>query len=519
MYLVTADEMREMDNRTISEFGLPGQILMENAGRGAVDFFLKVFDRWNRLRVAVIAGKGNNGGDGFVMARYLADKRIKVTVFLLAAKKDVKGDAKANLALLDKLNIPVIEVPDKESFSDETDHLRQHNIYIDAILGTGLKSDVTGFFKTVIKFINQTKAPVFCVDIPSGINSDTGQPCGIAIQGRATATFAFPKIGHVTHPGAGYTGELNVVDIGIPAMISKAVAPKQHLVTEEIAYEGLTHRKPDAHKGIAGHLMIIAGSTGKTGAATMAAIAALRTGAGLVTLGIPETLNPILESQLLEAMTLPLPDGGCGRLEMDAFQPIADNLSDKKCLAIGPGLGTDGGTKALLWQLLAQSTLPVVIDADGLNCIADDIDRIKGIKVPIIITPHPGEMARLINVSPQEIQQDRIACARKFAMTYGVHVVLKGAGTVIADPEGNAFVNLTGNAGMASGGMGDVLTGMIASLIAQGASVADAARSAVYLHGAVADSLAEGFGPFGYLAGDLLDIIPEQMKSLMEAAD
>jgi ADP-dependent NAD(P)H-hydrate dehydratase / NAD(P)H-hydrate epimerase len=514
MYLVTADEMREMDNRTITEFGLPGRLLMENAGRGATDFFLEFFDRWSRLRVAVIAGKGNNGGDGFVMARYLADKGIKVTVFLLALTKDVKGDAKANLALLEKLNVPVVEIPDKASFSDEKDHLHQHNIYLDAILGTGLRSEIKGFFKDIISFINQTKAPVFCVDIPSGINSDTGQPCGISIQGRATATFAFPKIGHVTHPGADYTGKLKVVDIGIPAMIAEAVAPKQQLVTQEIAKKGLIPRKADAHKGTTGHVMVIAGSTGKTGAAAMTATAALRTGAGLVTLGVPETLNPILESQLLEAMTLPLPDGGQGQLEMSAFQPIVDSLSGKKCLAIGPGLGTAPGTKELIWQLIAQSTMPVVIDADGLNCMAKDIDKIKGLKVPVIITPHPGEMARLIDVSPRDIQEDRIACARKFAMTYGVYVVLKGAGTILTDPEGKTLVNMTGNSGMASGGMGDVLTGMIAALIAQGASASDAAICAVYLHGAAADSLFEEFGPCGYLAGDLLDVIPEQMKAL-----
>ena len=297
-------------------------------------------------------------------------------------------------------------------------------------------------------------------------------------------------------------------------MITKDVTPNQQLVTPEIAKKCLIPRQADAHKGAAGHIMVIAGSTGKTGAAAMTALAALRTGAGLVTLGVPETLNPILESKLLEAMTLALPDDGQGQLGLKAFQTVTEALGGKKCLALGPGIGTAADTKALIWQLIAQSTIPVVIDADGLNCMADDLDNIKGVKVPVVMTPHPGEMARLINVSTQDIQKDRVTCARKFATTYGVHVVLKGAGTIISDPEGRAFVNVTGNSGMASGGMGDVLTGMIAALIAQGATASQAARCAVYLHGAAADRLSEKLGPCGYLASDLLETIPEEMKAL-----
>ncbi len=517
MYLVTADEMREMDNRTIDELGIPGLLLMENAGRGATDFFLEIFGKMHPMRVAVIAGRGNNGGDGFVMARYLSEKAIPITVFLLARKRDVKGDAATNLAFLDRLSIPVVEMPDAAAFTTQQSRLRHHNVYIDAILGTGLRSDVKGFFRDVISFMNETGTPIFCVDMPSGLNSDTGQPCGICIQGQASATFGYPKIAHVTHPGVNLTGTLKVVDIGIPSMIAKKVAPHQRLLRPAIARRGIVLRNPDAHKGATGHLLVVAGAAGKTGAAVMTTRAALRTGAGLVTLGAPAPLNPILETQLLEAMTLPVPENGQGIMDTLALHTVVDALNGKQCLAVGPGLGTAPGTKNLVCQLVSRTNVPMVIDADGLNCLADDLDRLKERHAPVVLTPHPGEMARLMKISTQEIQQDRIACARHLATTCGIHVVLKGAGTVIAHPDGMAYVNTTGNAGMASGGMGDVLTGMIAALITQGAPADAAARTGVYLHGAAADTVAKISGPFGYLAGDVIDAIPGQINTLVTA--
>lgn len=516
MYLVTANEMQKMDRMTIESFGLPGRILMENAGRGATQFFLEQFKEAKNKRIGVIAGRGNNGGDGFVIARYLAQKRINVTVYLLSKHQKVSGDAAANLKLLPPLKVPVIELPDAESFSAHETAMRHEAIWIDAILGTGLRSDVKGFFKNVVDFINGLNKPVFAVDIPSGLNSDTGRPCGTCIRADATATFAFAKTGHFLSPGADYTGNLKVIDIGVPPHIADDIGPLQYLLTPDLIRTVFYPRPSDVHKGHTGHLLVISGSPGKTGAAAMTATSAMRAGAGLVTLGIPASLNPVLEAQVTEVMTDPLPETVEGILGEASFNRIVDLLSDKKCLAIGPGIGTAPETKTLFMNLLKENTKPVVIDADGLNILADHIEILKGLDTPMVLTPHPGEMARLIKATSAEVQKDRIKCARDFAEKFNVHVVLKGARTVIAHPNGKVFINPTGNPGMASGGMGDVLTGTIAGFITQGHSPELAAHAGVYIHGAAADSLAKNKGPFGYLATDIMNILPEAIKKLAD---
>ena len=516
MYLVTANEMQKMDRSTIESFGLPGRILMENAGWGATQFFLEQFKDAANKKIGVIAGRGNNGGDGFVIARYLAQKGIRVTVYLLSERQKVSGDAAANLKLLPPLGIPVIEMPDAESFSAHEMAMRHEAIWIDAILGTGLRSDVKGFLKDVIDFINQTNKPVFAVDIPSGLNSDTGRPCGTCIRADATATFAFAKTGHFLFPGADYTGNLKIIDIGIPPHIANNVAPLQYLLTPDLIRAVFHPRPSDAHKGHTGHLLVIAGSPGKTGAAAMTAMAAMRAGAGLVTLGIPLSLNPVLETQVMEAMTDPLPETVKGILGEASFNRIMDLLSDKKCLAIGPGIGRAPETEMLFKHLLQENTKPMVIDADGLNILAGHTEILKDLDTPVVLTPHPGEMARLMRITTADVQEDRIKCARDFAEKFNVHVVLKGARTVVAHPDGRVFINPTGNPGMASGGMGDVLTGIIAGFIAQGHTPELAAHAGVYLHGAAADSLAKNKGPFGYLATDVMNTLPETIKTLSD---
>ncbi len=517
MYLVTADEMQKMDRLTIESFGLPGRILMENAGLGATLFFLDQFKGAENKKIGVIAGRGNNGGDGFVIARYLAQKGINVTVYLLSERQKVSGDAAANLKLLSPLKIPVIEMPDVESYSAHKTAMRHEAIWIDAIFGTGLRSDVKGFFKDVIDFINQSNKPVFAVDIPSGLNSDTGRPCGTCIRADATATFAFAKTGHFLYPGADYTGNLKIIDIGVPPHIANEVGPLQSLLTPDLIHTVFEPRPSDAHKGHTGHLLVIAGSPGKTGAAAMTATSAMRAGAGLVTLGIPASLNPVLEAQVMEAMTDPLPETVKGILAEASFQRIMDLLSHKKCLAIGPGIGTAPETKTLFLRLLQENLTPMVIDADGLNILAGHTEILKDLDTPIILTPHPGEMARLIGTTAANVQKDRIKSARDFSETFNVHVVLKGARTVVAHPDGRVFINPTGNPGMASGGMGDVLTGVIAGFIAQGHSPELAAHAGVYLHGAAADSLANNKGPFGYLATDVMNSLPEEIKKLADS--
>jgi len=514
MYLVTADEMRKMDQDTIENFGLPGRILMENAGRGATRMLIKMFPDIKGKKVGIAAGSGNNGGDGFVIARCIKECGADVTVFVLSETKKIRGDAKTNLNLLSLLDIRVHEVPDKEIFEKQQILLAQQEIWVDAILGTGLRAEVNGFFHHVIQFINNSQKFVFAVDIPSGLDSDTGQPHGISIQADATVTFGFAKTGHMLYPGKDFTGKLCVVDIGIPTPIVDAIHPKQRLLTSEFIREEYQPRFSNAHKGSTGHLFVIAGSPGKTGAAALTSLSAMRTGAGLVTLGIPAGLNPVLESQVREVMTLPLSETEDGLLHESSEQTILAFLKNKKCLAIGPGLGTALRTRTLFFKILQNLKIPAVIDADGITMMAENKNILNSLKLPVILTPHPGEMARLMNVTPSEIQKDRIAAARAFALEYHVHLVLKGAGTVIAHPDGTVYINPTGNPGMASSGMGDVLTGMIAGLLTQGYSPEAATYLGVWLHGSAADSLIQKKGVIGFLASDVMEEIPAQISLL-----
>ena len=514
MILVTADEMREMDRRTIEELGIPGQVLMESAGRGAVRFLCRCFPDIESRNVGVAAGRGNNGGDGFVIARYLANQGVAVTVYLLADRSKVSGDAAVNLDLLGPLAVPVIEIQDEKSFAQLRTAMRAKDLWIDAILGTGLNSEVRGIYRRVIDLINSLDKPVFAVDVPSGLDSDTGQRCGTCIRAQATATFGFAKTGHCLYPGVELTGDLEVVDIGIPAPIVEDIRPKQHLITRAHVQQCLPTRPADAHKGHTGHLLVIAGSPGKTGAAAMTATAALRTGAGLVTCAVAESLHPIMETLLLEAMTAPLPEAAGGMLSEQCLAPIMQLAENMRCLAIGPGMGQSAGLEKLMARLLAECQLPMVIDADGLNNLSGNPAALKQSKHPVIITPHPGEMARLTNTSTADIQSDRIDTARRFAESFRVHVILKGARTVMAHPDGSLFINPTGNAGMAAGGMGDVLTGMVAGFVAQGLSAEAACHAAVYLHGAAADTLAAKMGTVGYLASEVMAAVPSEISQI-----
>lgn len=518
MILVTADEMREMDRQTIESFGLPGRILMENAGRGAARVLMTRFDGINEASVAVAAGRGNNGGDGFVIARYLFQHGIDVKVYLLSDSAKLSGDAAVNFNLLTALGVPVTELPDESAFETHRAEMAEKSIWVDAILGTGLNSEVRGYFKTVIEFINSLERPVFAVDIPSGLHADTGRPCGVCIKAEAAATFAFAKTGHVQEPGRSYTGELHVIDIGIPPHIARQVDPGQHLIEPRDILQIFTPRPADMHKGGTGHVLVVAGAPGKTGAAAMTATSALRAGAGLVTLGVPKSLNPTVEPQVLEAMTTGLRETENGVLSDEAADQILALLEDKRCLALGPGIGTDPATCRMVHRLIQESPVPVVVDADGLNCLTEEPEILINAHSPVVLTPHPGEMARLTGSDPKSVQVDRIGSARDFARSYSTCVVLKGARTLIAEPDGRLAINPTGNPGMASGGMGDVLTGMISGFIAQGYAPDAAARIAVFVHGAAADELACELGPFGYLAGDVMARLPQIIGRLLSGS-
>lgn len=514
MRLVTAAEMQKMDRATIEEVGIPGVVLMENAARGATRIFLDHFKPAGQSRVLVLCGRGNNGGDGYVMARYLHGAGLKITTVVLSELSKISGDAQTNLEILLRMGLEILEVPGPEEWAGRVALWEGYDFIIDGILGTGLNSPVKDFFKRVIEEVNQLGKPVMAVDIPSGLNADTGQVMGAAIKADLTVTFGFPKQGQLVFPGADLVGRLTRVDIGIPESVSRSV-PTDCVLTVPDDFASLFRgEKPDIHKGSRGHLLILAGSTGKTGAATLTALGALRSGAGLVTLGVPESLNPILENKLTEAMTVPLPETEDGTLALGAEEEIKDLLEGKSALAIGPGLSTHRETVELVKRLVPTCEIPMVIDADGLNALSTDPQRLGSFQGETILTPHPGEMARLTGLQNSDVQRDRIGTALKFVKKYGCYLVLKGARTLVAEPEGKIHVNPTGNPALSSGGSGDVLTGLIGGFLARGWPTAKAAIAGVYLHGLAADFLAQPMGQAGILASELLYVFPELMDSL-----
>ena len=518
MVLVTAQEMQQIDKITIDTFGIPGQVLMENAGRGALDMLKRYCPDLASKKVGILAGRGNNGGDGFVMARYLAQMGVAVKVFLFAPRDKVRGDARTNLTLLGKLEQAmaetiIIDIPDSGTFSNRRDLVLDHDLFVDALLGTGLASDVRGVFKEVIETVNISRKPVFSVDIPSGLDADTGRKKGVCIQAFATATFGLAKIGLILDNH--FSGSVETIDIGIPPFVIEKVAPTVHGLETPMIQHIAGPREPDAHKGSFGHLLVLPGSPGRTGAAALCANAAMRCGTGLVTLGIPKCLNPSMEPQVCEAMTLPLDNDENGCLSADTcLEAAAQALSGKSAIAMGPGLGTGRGTAELVEKMVKQAGIPLVLDADALNCIAQKPDVLKKKQAPALVTPHPGEMARLMGTTVHDIQKNRITAAKEFAGRFDVVVLLKGAKTVIALPGGEIFINTTGNPGMASGGMGDVLTGIAAGFAAQGFSLEEAALAGAYLHGTCGDVLARRKAGFGYLASDMVSAIPEVVHQI-----
>jgi hydroxyethylthiazole kinase-like uncharacterized protein yjeF len=514
MKLVTAAEMRELDRRAIEEQGIPSLVLMENAGRTTYQILRREFPDLSGP-VAVVAGRGNNGGDGLVVARYLAQAGTPVAVFLAAARDQVQGDAKVNLEIAARLGIEIVEVKEEKDLNLLAHRLARSELIVDALLGTGLNSEVRGLFRLLIDEINHLRPPVLAVDIPSGLCADTGQPLAAAVLAQVTVTYGWPKIGQILPPGRDYAGRLWQVDISIPLELAQKV-PTELAAAGEM--RTLLPPRPFAgHKGTFGHLVVLAGSEGKTGAATLTSEAALRAGAGLVTLGIPASLNDILEVKITEAMTLSLAEAaGARSLGLNALEPLKRFLEQKTALALGPGLGTHPETQELVRHLARHLPLPMVIDADGVNALAGDPDLLKSAAGPRIITPHPGEMARFLGITPQEVQADRLGIAREAAARTKAVLVLKGAQTVVADPQGRLSINSTGNSALASGGTGDVLTGLIGGFLAQKLTSWEAARLGVYLHGLAADYWAAQYGSRGLIAGDLLAIYPEVINEFIQ---
>lgn len=512
MKVIAAHTMQEIDRQAISQYGIPGVQLMESAGRCCVEEIIAAFGL--NGSAVIMAGKGNNGGDGYVIARLLGQKGWSVKVIILADRLQITGDAAANLG---KLPGSAISFCTREGQLStlHREEIFQADVIVDALLGTGLSSNVSGVYLEAVDLMNASGRPVVAVDIPSGIDGTTGRVLGNAVRAYLTVTFAFAKLGHVLHPGAEHSGRLVVADIGIPRQLMEAASGYEFL-NEDTMRPMLQRRDRQAHKGQFGHCFIIAGSTGKTGAAALAANSAVRAGSGLVTMAAAESIHSILEIKTTEVMTVPLPDSGGGFLTNSAFPAIEKLLAGKDAVAIGPGLDRHPGTYALVRNLVESVALPLVIDADGLNALAEDMAVLKRKKSKVVIlTPHPGEMSRLTGSSIPDVEAIRISVAQDFARSYGVFLVLKGARTIIASPDGTAAVNGSGNPGMASGGMGDVLTGIIVSLLGQGYAARDACRLGVFLHGFAADMVAEEKGEIGMNASDVLEKLPYAYNKLL----
>jgi NAD(P)H-hydrate epimerase len=506
--------MKALDRSAIEDYGISGLVLMENAGRQVVDVIRRVMGGVRGKVVTVFIGKGNNGGDGLVIARHLLNMGAEVKVLSIVNVGEINGDAAINLEIWRKMDQKVYSIHQGDGINIVKLALMNTDLIVDAIYGTGFHGTMWEKVGRVIEVLNKSGKPIVAVDIPSGLEAGTGRVSGPCVSAHYTVTFGLPKLGLYLEPGADHTGEITVADISLPGVLVQKEAPQRYLITAECVKKWLPTRPSVAHKGNFGRVLIIAGSRGMTGAASLAGEAALRSGAGLVTVAVPETLHDIMEVKLTEAMTIPLPDTGSGSLSREALQHILRILKNMDVLAIGPGLSQAPETITLVRELIPSIKIPFVLDADALNALAGEVGILSKLQAPAVITPHPGEMARLMGSAPKDVQEDRIGSAVKAATSWNVVTLLKGSRTVVAAPDGAVYINPTGNPGMATGGSGDVLTGIIASLIAQGLKPVRAAAAGAYLHGLAGDLAVREKGMMGLIAGDIISALPAASKEL-----
>jgi ADP-dependent NAD(P)H-hydrate dehydratase / NAD(P)H-hydrate epimerase len=513
--IVTSEKMFAIDRQTINSFGIPGISLMENVGTGVIKELQKRFPDLYQKTIFIFCGKGNNGGDGLVIARHLYNLGSKVTVLLAGKLSELKGDTEVNANSALNIGIKVDEL-DIKKLHDYDHKLRHCNIIIDAIFGTGLNKPVSGFMKKIINKINQfgkLEKFVVSVDINSGVDSDSGLLIGPHVKSNLTIALAYWKQSHLLHPSAGSMQEVRLIDIGIPAKAHEGQNIQVHQCSEEDIKSYFKKRNPNSHKGDYGHVLVLAGSRGKEGAAAMTALAVLRSGAGLCTLALPYSSKKAMYP--MEVMTVQLPETTNGTLSLKAKESILDLLKNKSVLAIGPGISTDSETVALIGEILSEIRCPLVLDADALNALSLHKDWIKKLQTDIVLTPHPKEMSRLIGEPTEEIQKKRIDITSKFARDHSLTLILKGSPSLIGLADGSIIINPTGNPGMATGGSGDVLTGIIAGLIAQGLPSSKASIAGTYIHGKAGDHFAENESQTTLIAGDLLRCLPETLKRIL----
>ena len=511
MKILTGSQMKRFDQRAIEHFGIPSSVLMENAGRSIAEALVSHVGEIEDCSVLILCGKGHNGGDGLCAARHLLNMGVDVEVAFIGKLEDACDETSKQIIMLQGYDNEIFEAS-SEALIDELQALINHaDIVVDALLGIGVAGPVRGLYLPVIESLNDCNAMICALDIPSGVDADTGAIEGLAVQADITFTIELPKLGLLLHPGSEHAGDVLAVPIGYPDRLIEEFESKSELV-EEI---WLPPREQQSHKGTFGRVLIIGGSSGMSGAALMAAEASLRSGAGLVHVGFPQSLSPVFETAIWEAIKHPLSEES-GALCEAAIDEILRIIDEQKIdvMALGPGLSQNKTAQELVIQLIEKVAIPMVIDADGLNALSQtqSVDMLAKMSMPPVLTPHPGELSRLMSCSIEEIEADRVGKARQFAKEQNVTLVLKGVPTITALPDGSIFVNSTGNSGLATGGSGDVLTGLIAGMMAHGLENAHAAVTGVYLHGQVADNLVEKTGERAMLPRDLLQELPNVLK-------
>ncbi len=517
MKLVTAEQMRLIDKETIENRGIPGPELMENAGRGIAEGIRdNILGDTEGRKLAVICGKGNNGGDGFVVARYLHQWGCEVEIYYPAPDEKLSEDARLNFIKVKELGIPLHAIKEKNQLPARLDT----ECIIDAVFGTGFSGSPRGLLGDFIEYINAQELPVIAVDCPSGLNVDTGQHEGAGVRAMYSFPLASPKIGMYYSPGRELCGLVETVPIGVPDDVYAQFDIRENLITPELVESLLPERKPDGHKGTFGKLFMVAGSMGLTGAACLASLASARAGLGLVTLGCPRSLNPILETKLTEVMTYPLPEvGDKGVLSKRALGEIKKEIAIRDAVIIGPGIGRHHETFELVHRLVGSLEKPAIIDADGLNAFEKDRTELEGEHPTLVLTPHPGEFRRLIDKDLPSDLYELYDLVRNYSRKYNAVIVLKGSPTVVVNIDGQLYLNPTGNNGMGTGGTGDVLSGIIGSFLAQGMAPSEAAICAVYIHGLAGDLAAAELGYRSMIAGDLIDYLSEAFALLEPERD
>jgi NAD(P)H-hydrate epimerase len=504
MKLVTAEEMRRIDAITIQERNITGLELMERAGESVAETILA---EYQPRCVGIVTGKGNNAGDGLVAARILAQNHVRVRVIMLIESQNLSDAGRANFERLPE----GVEILDRHSVPLMASAFEECDVIVDAILGTGATGPVRGSFGEAVAVMNSLETPVVAIDIPSGLNPDTGLAEGSCVIADLTVTMGLPKRGLVLGQGPEFCGEVVVADVGFPEDLLQNPELKLHAIDESDVSDALPTRPFDGHKGIFGSLLVIAGQDGMSGAAYLTTASALRSGCGMVYAAFPSDVSHVLAGRLVEAVKIPIPGGGGHYLAHDSWDSFEPYFGKADAIALGPGIGTRPETARLVDELVCLD-IPMVLDADALNCLGTKVEYLSKRPAPTVLTPHPGEMGRLLGISAGEVQERRIETALKLAQDARVVVVLKGSRSIVAAPDGRAFVNSTGNNGMAKGGSGDVLTGLIGGLLAQGCSALSAACAGVFLHGLAGDLAREELGARGMTAGDILRHMPEALK-------